>query len=278
MKPIKSLCSALLLLAAITLAAPASAGTTSQYFNPKSPLRYNVCSYTFSTTATITDAIVCVLPPGGAILKDVVLAQNAAGDGTSWAVTAKRGTAALLSTGGGFTSAAGTLKTTNAAASPMGALTNPTGGTQPVVQGDVHASGTVTIADALAAGEIVTIDGVAFTTVASGATGRQWNLGADEDGDAVNLAAAINAYGGKTVATAALHVVTIKSRLPGTVGNAITFAKTGAHLTITGSGTLINGWNALGTGGEVVLITVTATGAYTSAFTGAAHFYFEPRN
>jgi hypothetical protein len=43
------------------------------------------------------------------------------------------------------------------------------------------------------AADTVTIGGIVFTAVASGATGNQFNIGADATADAVNLAAAINA-------------------------------------------------------------------------------------
>lgn len=123
---------AALLLALVP--ATAVAGSTSQYFHAKSPLRYHVQTYTFSTTATITDATVGVVPPGGATLRCVVLSQNAAGvGGTSWVAVPKIGTDELTTTDGGFTLAGGAGLTTGNANCPAGAITNPTGGTAPTI-------------------------------------------------------------------------------------------------------------------------------------------------
>jgi hypothetical protein len=275
---------AALLVACLVLAAPARAGGPSAaVFPPKSPLRYHVLRYSFSTTTNITDAIVGALPPGGAVLKDVVITQFAAGTGgTSWVVTPKRAAASLCSTDGGFTLAAGASKVTNSAKSPMGAFTNPTGGTRPVISGDVAASGTATIASGLTATEKITIQGVDFTAVASGATGNQFNLGADENAAAANLAAAINAstspaVRGAVTASAASAVVTITARTPGTGGNAITLTRTGAHITVSGSGTLASGFNAMSSGGELVTADITLTGSYSGAVSGVVTMYFESR-
>lgn len=275
-----------LLGAALLLAfAPAptfAAGTTSQFFHSKSPLRYFPCTYTFSTTASVTAAQVCVLPPGGAILRDVVVYQNAAGTGgTSWTAAPKRATVALTSTNGGFTLAAGASKVTNAALSKMGALTNPTGGTRPVLSGDVAATGTVTITAGISAGQTVTVQGVVFTAAASGATGNQFNVGADQNAAATNLAAAINASAsnavkGSVTATAATNVVTITARQPGTNGNALTLAVSGANLSASGS-TLAGGFNAWSSGGELVTVDITLVGTYTVAVSGVVELYFEPR-
>jgi hypothetical protein len=108
-------------------------GATASGMHAKSALRYHVQSYTFSTTAAITNATIGVCPPGGAVLRDVVLGQNAVGvGGTSWTATPKKNGTALVSTPGGFTLAAGTNKATNVARAPV-VLANPTGGTRPVL-------------------------------------------------------------------------------------------------------------------------------------------------
>lgn len=61
------------------------------------------------------------------------------------------------------------------------------------VQGNaVRASGTFEL-DTVIATDAISINAVTFTAVASGATGNQFNVGADDDATAVNLAAAINA-------------------------------------------------------------------------------------
>jgi phage tail sheath gpL-like len=75
------------------------------------------------------------------------------------------------------------------------------------------ASGTFTL-DTVIATDAVSINGVTFTGVASGATGNQFNIGADDDETAENLAAAINAsvtalVSGYVTASASGAVVTV---------------------------------------------------------------------
>jgi hypothetical protein len=272
-------------LAALSLLAPSlgSAGQSSS-FAYKTPLRYHVCTYTFSTTADVVAANVCTLPPGGAILRDAVIYQVGAGvGGTSWVAGPKRATLALTSTNGGFTLAAGANRVTNVNGSRMGTLSNPTGGTRPVISGSVAAYGTVTISAGLAAGEIATVNGVAFTSVASGALGNQFNVGADENAAATNLAAAINAstsseIKGRVTAAAATNVVTITARNPGSAENAIPLVVSGAHLARSAA-TFANGFDAMSTtGGELVTMDVTLTGTYTGAVSGVVSLFFEPRN
>ena len=121
-------------LALLAFAVPAAAGPTSNYIGtPRSPLRYVTQTYAFTTTATITDASVSVCPPGGATLRDVILVQHIAGvGGTSWTATPLIVNVSTMTTPGGFTLAAGADKSTNVAARPI-TLTNPTGGTRPVL-------------------------------------------------------------------------------------------------------------------------------------------------
>lgn len=132
------------------LPSAAQAGASSQYMHAKSPLRYHAMRYVFSTTSSITGAVVGVIPPGGATLKCVVVSQSAAGEGgTSWVAIPKIGTTQLTDADGGFTLAAGANKVTSSAACKMGELTNPTGGTRPVITtAQAYQSG----------GQIVTID------------------------------------------------------------------------------------------------------------------------
>lgn len=72
---------------------------------------------------------------------------------------------------------------------------------------------TITITHAnLTAADTVTIGAAVYTAVASGATGNQFNIGADATAAAANLAAAINGsadLAGLATATSALGVVTI---------------------------------------------------------------------
>lgn len=92
----------------------------------------------------------------------------------------------------------------------------------------VQASGTVTLSSHVAT-NTVTINGVAFTCMASGATGNQYNVGADDTATADNLAAAINAsstalVSGYVTASAASGVVTVTAVRPGLAGNMFTLA------------------------------------------------------
>jgi phage tail sheath gpL-like len=88
------------------------------------------------------------------------------------------------------------------------------------------ASGTITLSSHVAT-DTVTVNGIVFTCVASGATGNQYNVGADDTATAVALAAAINANATlllMVVATSALGVVTLTALYPGALGNAVTLA------------------------------------------------------
>lgn len=88
------------------------------------------------------------------------------------------------------------------------------------------ATGTVTLSSHVAT-NTVTINGTAFTCVASGATGNQYNVGADDTETAANLAAAINASSDLTdlvTASSALGVVTVTAASAGKLGNCITIA------------------------------------------------------
>jgi phage tail sheath gpL-like len=92
------------------------------------------------------------------------------------------------------------------------------------------ASGTITLTGAGAANDTILINGVTFTAQASGATGNQWNVGANATASAVAIAAAINASASALVnqhvtATSAAGVVTITSVVRGVYGNAVTIAK-----------------------------------------------------
>lgn len=112
----------------------------------------------------------------------------------------------------------------------------------------VRASATATIVSA-GATDSVTINGVEFAGVASGATGNQWVVGSGGTADADSataLAAAINASTTAKVAkyvtaSAAANVVTIRAKQPGLLGNCVTLTDTGTTITVTGSGFLAGG-------------------------------------
>lgn len=90
----------------------------------------------------------------------------------------------------------------------------------------VKATGTITLSSHVAA-DTVTVNGIAFTCMASGATGNQYNVGADDTETAANLVTALNAnttLDGMVVATSALGVVTLTALVPGELGNAVTLA------------------------------------------------------
>lgn len=108
-----------------------------------------------------------------------------------------------------------------------------------VVLGAVKASGTFTL-DTVVATDAVSINGVSFACVASGATGNQFNIGADDDGTATNLAAAINAsstalVSGYVTASASGAVVTVTAARAGLQGNAIAIASADATITASGA-------------------------------------------
>ena len=104
----------------------------------------------------------------------------------------------------------------------------------------VAASGTVTLANASVA-DTVTIAGVVFTAVASGATGDQFNQGGTDTADADSLVTAINASSsagitGCVTASNNSGVVTITASQPGSIGNAITLASSnGTRLAVSGA-------------------------------------------
>lgn len=116
---------------------------------------------------------------------------------------------------------------------------------------DLRASGTVTVASAVAA-DTVTVNGRVYTFRATGTakTGQstvEVNLGASDTITATNLAAAISrAEGsGPLFATSAAAVVTIKARAEGASGNSITLA-TSNNTRLAKSGATLAGGTANG--------------------------------
>lgn len=90
------------------------------------------------------------------------------------------------------------------------------------------ATATATITHAnLTDGDTIVVGGVTFTAKAAGATGNQFNIGADATADAAALVVAFNASATNNIAqfvtaSSALGVVTFTARLPGAIGNLIT--------------------------------------------------------
>lgn len=107
----------------------------------------------------------------------------------------------------------------------------------------VQASGTFTL-DTVVATDAVSINGVSFTAVASGAGANQFDVGADDTETAANLAASINAsvsalVDGYVTASSAAEVVTVTSAFYGIAGNQTLIAS--ADVTIVASGARLTG-------------------------------------
>lgn len=102
-----------------------------------------------------------------------------------------------------------------------------------------RATATVTAATALV-GNTVTIDGTVFTAVAGAATPGDATFSIDTGNPetAASLVAQIKAHATaskKVTAKAAAAVVTLRARQPGTAGNALTLASSGATLAVSGA-------------------------------------------
>jgi hypothetical protein len=97
-------------------------------------------------------------------------------------------------------------------------------GTVQVRTGAVKATATLTFTGAPTADETFVVCGVTFTAKDSGATGDQFNIGADVTETAANVVTAVNASAstdvtGAVVASSALGVVTFTALVAGTAGN-----------------------------------------------------------
>jgi hypothetical protein len=128
------------------------AGSTAGGVIGKSPLRYIKQILLVTTTANVTGAPVGVVPPGGAKLKDVTIAQAAAGvGGTSWKATPKVAGTALLSTDPVLALSDGANKSVNVGnTGGPPAIAKPAGATRGVIKVDGTA--------AAAGGAVVTVD------------------------------------------------------------------------------------------------------------------------
>lgn len=116
-----------------------------------------------------------------------------------------------------------------------------------VITGQAKATGTVTFSANPAVDDTVTVNGTVFTAKASGATGNQFNIGADVTATALNLktvlAASVVAGVAAATYTSALGVVTVKHSTFGTAGNSFTLAKSGTNIAVSGA-TLSGGSNS----------------------------------
>lgn len=104
---------------------------------------------------------------------------------------------------------------------------------------DPTAFGSITFSGVPAPSDTVTLNGVAVTFVASGATGNQVNIAGSAVAQATALAAFANAsvVAGIAVATyrAVGSVVYMISKITGTGGNAYTLAKSGTNIAVSGA-------------------------------------------
>lgn len=103
--------------------------------------------------------------------------------------------------------------------------------------GSTKATGTVTFANAPAAGDTVTINGTVFTFVAANPVGTQLIPAANATAQATAFAAMVNTVTAATgvTAAAAAGVVTLTAAAAGVVGNAITLAEAGTDITVSGA-------------------------------------------
>lgn len=111
-----------------------------------------------------------------------------------------------------------------------------------------RASGTL-IGTSVVATDAISINGVTFTAVASGATGNQFNIGVNDAATMADLARSINASASAlvseqvtaavTTATATPSTLTVYSKNYGVFGNSVTLAS--ADATIVASGARLAG-------------------------------------
>lgn len=109
----------------------------------------------------------------------------------------------------------------------------------PTTVATVAAKGSLTLLANLIANDTVTVDGVVYTAVASGATGQQFNIGANAAATATAMAAVINPSA-NVAAVATGAVVNLTAKALGLPGNARALA-TNAAARITLSGTTLTG-------------------------------------
>jgi len=112
----------------------------------------------------------------------------------------------------------------------------------------IAATGTLTFNAQPADDDTVTINGVAITFKASGATGNQVNKGGNAAGTAQALKDFINAHPGTLLVSASgsSNVLTLTAVTAGTGGNSITLAKSGTNPALSGA-TLSGGSNGTST-------------------------------
>jgi hypothetical protein len=122
--------------------------------------------------------------------------------------------------------------------------------------GNAKATGTVTMTNQALAGDTVTINGVVFTFVASGAVYPQVNLGTTKQLTAANLQAALESSINPLLTgaeyTVSGAVVTVTEELGGTAGNAFTLATSDSTNIAVSAATLASG--AANTGNATIAL------------------------
>jgi hypothetical protein len=109
-------------------------------------------------------------------------------------------------------------------------------GTVELATGSVKATATLTLTGLPTAAETFVIAGTTFTARASGATGNEFNIGADATATAAAIAAAVNASAtakvtDAVVATSALGVVTFTAKTPGAGANGLVLTESLSNAT-----------------------------------------------
>lgn len=107
-----------------------------------------------------------------------------------------------------------------------------------VITGAVRATGTLTFTGNPSNNETFTINGVTFTAKTSGATGDQFNIGANATAQATAVAAMVNAsttakIKGVIKATSSAGVVTFTCLVPGVIGNLCTLTESLTNATVS---------------------------------------------
>lgn len=180
---------------------------------------------------------------------------------------------------GAFRPAGASIKVRNAAVAATGTVTFSGAATaadtvtfngQALTATQKNATGTASFST-IVAGNKVTIQGIDFTARAAPSGAGEFLVTGGDTAAAAALAAKINAYPsypikGLVTATSAAEVVTIRAVTAGTAGNAITLTKTGAPITVSGSGTLTNGAAASNNAWDPGEDAATAGAAFTAAF------------
>jgi len=108
-----------------------------------------------------------------------------------------------------------------------------------ITTGSVASTATITFAGQPTNNQTITINGVVFTAKTSGATGDEFNIGSNYAETMINLVNAIKASTTSGIEKLSVSftgfVITLTSALAGTLGNALTLAKTLTNVTISGA-------------------------------------------